>query len=102
MTPSPAVPAGPSRYLSRDRPILTGCLPSDWADQAEEESGPGLPEDSLEAPQGTGDHSLSQPQAPEVMEVIEQISTISEGSSQPQDVALDKTRSGQKLTSWRS
>lgn len=46
MTPSPAVPAGPSCYQIRDRPILTGCLSSDWADQVEEDSSPGLPEDS--------------------------------------------------------
>ena len=89
ITPFPVVPAGPSHYLIRDRPILTRCLPSDWADQVEEENGPGLPEDSSEAPQGTGDHSLSQAQAPEAMDVIERISTISEASSQPQDFAWE-------------
>ena len=46
LTPPPVVSAGPSRYLLKDRPILTGCLPSEWADQAELECGLGLPEES--------------------------------------------------------
>ena len=43
LTQPPAVPAEPSCYLIKDKSILTGCLPSDWSDQAEEDCSPCLP-----------------------------------------------------------
>ena len=55
----------------------------------EHERGPGLLKDTSEAPQVTGVHSLSQPRAQEVMDVIEQNSTIYEASSHLQDFKLE-------------
>ena len=85
MTASQLVSVGPSHHQVRDRPILTRCLPTDWAYQVKHKRRPGLLGDTSEALQGTGVQSLSQPQAPEAIDVIEQNSPI----CQPQDLELE-------------
>ena len=59
MTLSPLVPARPSRHQIRDRPILTWCLPTKWADHMDQGRGPSVLGDGLEAPQGRENPSFS-------------------------------------------
>ena len=86
----PLVPARPVLcHLVEDNPIISV---GSWADKIDYKLGSGDQVDSPSSSQGTGDQNLLLAQASPLgveMGIVEQISTCSETSTIPQDLAME-------------